>query len=149
MPKLLRQRRILELVSEEPVESQDDLRRRLARSGLRVTQATLSRDIKDLGLVKTAQGYAQPGNSDDIPSAVAMPPLTHLLREFVVQAREAQNLLVLKTSPGSAQPVAVALDGEEWPEMVGSIAGDDTILLIARDRKTCRRLAQRIRDVIE
>jgi transcriptional regulator of arginine metabolism len=142
-PKALRHHRILELVSSEPMVTQEEMVRRLTRQGLKVTQATLSRDIKELGLVKSADGYAAPGTIGD---AVPTPSLSHLLREFVVDVREAQNLLVLKTPPGSAQPVARALDAESWPELVGTIAGDDTIVVISSDTKSCRQLGKRIRE---
>lgn len=142
-PKALRHHRILELVSSEPMVTQDEMVRRLSQQGLKVTQATLSRDIKELGLVKTADGYAAPGTAAD---AVPTPSLSHLLREFVVDVREAQNLLVLKTPPGSAQPVARAIDAEKWPELVGTIAGDDTIVVISSNAKSCRQLGKRIRE---
>jgi transcriptional regulator of arginine metabolism len=142
-PKALRHHRILELVSSEPMVTQEEMVRRLTRQGLKVTQATLSRDIKELGLVKSADGYAAPGT---IADAVPTPSLSHLLREFVVDVREAQNLLVLKTPPGSAQPVARALDAESWPELVGTIAGDDTIVVISSNAKSRRQLGKRIRE---
>ncbi len=123
--------------------TQEEMVRRLTRQGLKVTQATLSRDIKELGLVKSADGYAAPGTIGD---AVPTPSLSHLLREFVVDVREAQNLLVLKTPPGSAQPVARAIDAESWPELVGTIAGDDTIVVISSDTKSRRQLGKRIRE---
>ena len=91
-PKALRHHRILELVSREPMVTQEEMVRRLAQQGLKVTQATLSRDIRELGLVKTAEGYAAPGPTAD---AAPTPSLSHLLREFVIDVREAQNLLVL------------------------------------------------------
>ena len=143
-PKALRHHRILELIAREPMVTQEDMVRRLTQQGLRVTQATLSRDIKELGLVKTPDGYAAPGAIAE--SAPPTPSLSHLLREFVVDVREAQNLLVLKTSPGSAQPVAAALDAESWPELVGTLAGDDTILVISSSTKRCRQLRKRIRE---
>jgi len=142
-PKALRHHRILELVAREPMVTQDEMVRRLSQQGLKVTQATLSRDIKELGLVKSADGYAAPGAAAD---AAPTPSLSHLLREFVVDVREAQNLLVLKTPPGSAQPVARALDAESWPELVGTIAGDDTIVMISSNAKSCRQLGKRIRE---
>ena len=142
-PKTLRHHHILELVSREPMVTQEDMVRRLTQQGLKVTQATLSRDIKELGLVKTQEGYAASGT---IAEAAPTPSLSHLLREFVVDVREAQNLLVLKTPPGSAQPVARALDAESWPELVGTIAGDDTILVISSSSKSCRQLGKRIRE---
>jgi transcriptional regulator of arginine metabolism len=141
-PKALRHHRILELIDREPMVTQEDMVRRLAQQGVKITQATLSRDIKELGLVKTAEGYASPGT---VVEASPKPSLPHLLREFVIDMREAQNLLVLKTPPGSAQPVARALDSESWPELVGTIAGDDTIVVIASDNKSCKRLGERIR----
>jgi transcriptional regulator of arginine metabolism len=141
-PKALRHHRILELVSREPMVTQEEMVRRLSLQGLKVTQATLSRDIKELGLLKSADGYELPGEAAEAPT----PSLPHLLREFVVDIREAQNLLVLKTPPGSAQPVARALDSEAWPEVVGTIAGDDTILVISSDVKSCRQLGKRIRE---
>ena len=142
-PKALRHHRILELVLREPMVTQDEMVRRLSQQGLKVTQATLSRDIKELGLVKSADGYAAPGPAAE---AAPTPSLSHLLREFVVDVREAQNLLVLKTPPGSAQPVARALDAESWPEVVGTIAGDDTILVIGSNARSCRQLGKRIRE---
>ncbi|MBZ5512922.1 MAG: arginine repressor [Acidobacteriia bacterium] len=144
-PKALRHHRILELVSSEPMVTQEEMVRRLTRQGLKVTQATLSRDIKELGLVKSADGYAAPST---IADAVPTPSLSHLLREFVVDVREAQNLLVLKTPPGSAQPVARAIDAESWPELVGTIAGDDTIVVISSDTKSRRQLGKRIRELM-
>ncbi len=146
MSKLARQNRILELVQEEPLASQDDLRVRLGRLGFKVTQATLSRDIHELGLVKTPEGYmAPPGEPTGEP---ATPRIARLLREFVTGVRGAQNLLVMKTTPGSAQPVAAGLDAEDWPEIVGTVAGDDTILIIAPDRKGARKLTARLQELM-
>jgi transcriptional regulator of arginine metabolism len=146
-PKTLRQHRLLELVSREPALTQEDLVRRLAEQGLRVTQATLSRDIRDLGLVKTGAGYRLP---DVAPSADGshLRSLAHLLREFVVDVREAQNLLLLKTSPGSAQPVAAALDAQRWPELLGTLAGDDTVLAVSADAQASQALGRRIRELM-
>jgi len=147
MPKTLRQHRLLELVSQEPALTQDDLVQRLAQQGLRVTQATLSRDIKELGLVKSAGGYTVPAQAASA-DAVHLPSLVHLLQEFVVDVREAQNLLVLKTSPGSAQPVAAALDAQRWPELLGTLAGDDTILAVTADSAHSRVLGDRLRELM-
>lgn len=146
MPKRLRQHHILELVGEESLSSQDQLRRRLAQRGLRVTQATLSRDLKELGLVKTSHGYTRPSPAES--SAPPPPSLPHLLQEFLLDVREAQTLLVLKTNPGSAQPVAGALDSQQWRQVVGTIAGDDTVLVVTHSRQACRDVAQRIRELI-
>jgi transcriptional regulator of arginine metabolism len=146
MAKLSRQNAILELVQRKPVASQEDLQRALGPLGFKVGQATLSRDIHELGLVKTADGYAS-SIALAAPAEPALPPVSRLVREFVLDVRPAQNLLVVKTSVGSAQPVAAALDGEHWPEVVGSVAGDDAILIVCPDKKSATRLANRIKEL--
>jgi transcriptional regulator of arginine metabolism len=146
MSKPLRQKAILELLYQGPVPSQEDLQRALRKRGLRVGQATLSRDIRDLGLVKSGRGYVLP--QGDFSSEPALPPVSRLVREFVLGVRPAQNLLVIKTTVGSAQPVAAALDDENWPESVGTIAGDDTILIVCPDKKAANRLATRTQEML-
>ena len=141
MAKLARQQTILELAHEGPLPNQQELCRVLARHGFQVTQATLSRDINELRLVKTAEGYILPNG--DAP-AEAGPAVSRVLREFVREIRRAQNLLVIKTIPGSAQPVAVAIDAEGWDEVVGTVAGDDTILIISGNNKKARQLQTRL-----
>jgi transcriptional regulator of arginine metabolism len=131
--KKFRQGQILNLISTEAVTNQDALRRLLAHRKLRVTQATLSRDLQELKLVKTPEGYrsasalAEDGNQ--------LPSLARALREFLLDLRPAENLLVLKTPPGGAQPLAAALDAAKLPEIAGTIAGDDTVLIITPKRK--------------
>jgi transcriptional regulator of arginine metabolism len=146
MNKLLRQRAVLELLKHEPVASQEYLQRALRKRGIKVGQATLSRDIRDLGLSKAANGYSLPHG--DASSSPALPPVSRLVREFVFEVRTAQNLLVIKTSVGSAQPVAAALDEEDWPEAVGTIAGDDTILIVCPDKDDAKKLAELIRGML-
>ena len=146
MSKLSRQNLILELVHQEALANQEELRRRLLKRGFDVTQATLSRDIHELGLVKTSNGYAiQQGEQESDP---ALPSAVRLVREFVLDVREAQNLLVIKTVAGSAQPVAAALDVEGWAEVVGTVAGDDTILVICQNKKNAHKAALRIRGML-
>jgi transcriptional regulator of arginine metabolism len=146
MNKTLRQRAILELLKREPIASQEYLQRALRKRGIKVGQATLSRDIRDLGLSKTADGYSLPhGEGSSYP---ALPPVSRLVREFVLEVRTAQNLLVIKTSVGSAQPVAAALDEENRPEAVGTIAGDDTILMVCPDKDDAKKLAARIQEML-
>ncbi len=142
MSKLSRQAAIRDLVSSEEISNQDEMRRKLYRQGHRVTQATLSRDIHELRLVKTAEGYKLP--QDDTEDAF-LPSVERLIREFVYEAVTAQNLVVVKTSAGSAQPVSAAIDAEEWDEVVGTIGGDDTILVIAHDTRQAEKVAGRIR----
>ena len=145
MSKLTRQQLILQLIENGNVASQEDLRRGLSRHGQKVTQAPLSRDIHELGIVKTANGYAR---ANDVNAEAALPAAERLVREFVLSVREAQNQLVIKTSVGSAQPVAAALDAEGWEEMLGTIAGDDTILIICENSRDAERVAGRIREML-
>jgi transcriptional regulator of arginine metabolism len=146
MSKPLRQKTIIGLLQRGPLGSQEDLQRALRKRGLKVGQATLSRDIHELGVVKTGAGYALPGR--EVASEPALPPVSRLVREFVLEVRPAQNLLVIKTTVGSAQPVAAALDGEDWPESVGTIAGDDTILIVCPDKRAAHRLATRTQEML-
>ncbi len=147
MSKLVRHNRITELIGNEAIYTQEDLRNQLRRSGIHVNQATLSRDLRELGLVKTVNGYALPAAEE--AGGPPLPAVEHLLREFVVDVREAENLLVLKTTPGSAQPVAAAVDSADWSEVVGTIAGDDTILIITAAKAICHKLATKVRETIE
>jgi transcriptional regulator of arginine metabolism len=146
MTKLARQKAILEIVQQGTVASQEHLQRALHKRGCEVGQATLSRDLHELSLVKTPDGYAR--MQAGAAAEPALPPVSRLVREFVLDVRPAQNLLVIKTSVGSAQPVAAALDSESWPETVGSIAGDDAILIVCPDTKSAARLAGRIREML-
>jgi transcriptional regulator of arginine metabolism len=145
MSKLSRHNAIREIVGRQPVSSQEELRRLLARRGHAVTQATLSRDIHELGLVKAAEGYAVMAEGE---ADVRLPSLERLVREFVYDVKAAQNLVVVRTSAGSAQPVAAALDAEEWPEAVGTVGGDDTIFIVSPDSKQAEKLVHRIRGLI-
>ena len=145
MNKPLRQKVILELLEERSVGSQEDLQRALSKRGLKVGQATLSRDVHELGLVKAGAGYMLPAEAVSDP---ALPPVSRLVREFVLEVRAAQNQLVIKTTVGSAQPVAAALDGQDWEEAIGTIAGDDTILMVCADKKGANRLAARIQEML-
>ncbi len=142
MSKLSRQAAIRDLVNREEIPNQDEMRRKLYRQGHRVTQATLSRDIHELRLVKTPEGYKL---SQEEADDAFLPSVERLIREFVYEAVTAQNLVVVKTSAGSAQPVSAAIDAEEWDEVVGTIGGDDTILVIAPDPRQAEKVAGRIR----
>lgn len=139
MNKTLRQRALLETLRRGPVASQEELQTALRKRGFKVGQATLSRDIHELNLSKTSAGYAVAQSEGT--AGLALPPVQRLVREFVLDVRAAQNQLVVKTIVGSAQPVAAALDGQELPEIVGTIAGDDTILIICPDKDEARKLA--------
>jgi transcriptional regulator of arginine metabolism len=136
--KSYRQGQILKLIRVKPIYTQEDLARELKEAhGIQTTQVTLSRDMRDLGLVKTAEGYRQVGPASE-------PDFASVAVEYVADVRLAQNLIVLKTSPAHASSVAVALDQEEWPEVAGTIAGDDTVLVIVTDNEAAARLREKI-----
>jgi len=145
--KTFRQGQILRLISGERIASQDVLRRRLAQQRLRVTQATLSRDLHELKLVKTTEGYKQ--TTAIAEEAAPLPPLARALREFLLDARPAENMLVLKTPPSGAQPLAAAVDASKFPEIAGTIAGDDTVLIITSNKKTRVSLQQKIESLLK
>jgi transcriptional regulator of arginine metabolism len=146
MNKTLRQRAVLDVLKHGAVASQEDLQRVLRKRGFKVGQATLSRDIRDLNLSKTANGYSVTNGDGGV--AAALPPVSRLVREFVLDVRSAQNQLVIRTIVGSAQPVAAALDETDWPEVVGTIAGDDTILIVCPDKDDARKLSGRIEEML-
>jgi transcriptional regulator of arginine metabolism len=146
MNKTLRQRAILDALKHGTFASQEDLQRVMRKRGFRVGQATLSRDIRDLNLSKTHQGYSLPQGESSV--AAALPPVSRLVREFVLDIRTAQNQLVIKTIVGSAQPVAAAMDEVDWTEVVGTIAGDDTILIVCPDRDGAKQLANRLEEML-
>jgi transcriptional regulator of arginine metabolism len=143
MNKTFRQGQILKLIRSRPILTQEDLARELKQAfGIQTTQVTLSRDVRELGLLKTPEGYRQ-------LSQAAGPELSTITAEFLQDARVAQNLIVLRTSPGNANALAAALDKEEWPEVVGTIAGDDTILVVAPDAATALKLRDRLLAFVE
>lgn len=145
--KRFRQGQILKLVSGQPVGSQDELRRRLGHLGVRVTQATLSRDMRELQLVKTSDGYRQL-SAANAEEGSPLPALARALKEFLLDIRSAQNMLVLKTPPGGAQPLAAAVDSERWKEIAGTLAGDDTVLIIASSRGASKTIQRRIEEML-
>lgn len=141
MNKSYRQSRILKLIRTRHVHTQEELARALRALKIPATQVTLSRDIRELGLVKTPDGYAPVGaGAPPVPSS---PDVAAVAREFLLDVRAAQNLLVLRTPPAHANSLAAALDQADWPEVTGTIAGDDTVLVVARNAKTAEALRAR------
>jgi transcriptional regulator of arginine metabolism len=145
--KKFRQGQILKLLTGEAVASQDDLRRQLIHLGVRVTQATLSRDLRELRLVKTVDGY-KPLAAAKSDESSPVPALARALKEFLLDIRPAQNMLVLKTPPGGAQPLAAAVDSEHWKEVAGTLAGDDTVLIITPSRTARSAIQKRIEEML-
>jgi transcriptional regulator of arginine metabolism len=142
-----RQALILEFVQARPISSQEELRRLLAERGWEVTQATLSRDLRDLGLarVTTEDGvrYVVPESLGDDSS----PALDATLAQFLASIDGVGELIVLRTLPGGAQPVAEAVDAEAWPEVLGTIGGENTILIICRSAEARVEVTRRLREI--
>lgn len=133
-----RQHAILDIIRGASVQTQEQLAEILASRGIETTQVTLSRDIRELGLAKTVDGYRQ------LAAARSGPTVDEAAAEFLTEIRIAKNIVVLKTRPGSASPLAVALDQADWPEIVGTIAGDDTVLIVAPDDEAAARIRARL-----
>jgi len=140
--KTFRHGQILRLITGARIANQEELRQQLAQQRLRVTQATLSRDLPELKLVKTPEGYKYAAALPE--ESAPLPPLTRALSEFLLDIRPAENLLVLKTPPSGAQPLAAAVDGAKFPEIAGTIAGDDTVLIITPNKKSREALQKKI-----
>jgi len=147
--KHLRHSTIRDILENTSVVNQDDLRKKLAARGFHVTQATLSRDIRSLKLSKGPSGYTLESSGNGMGNSEDEGPGTRdVLRGFGLEVRQALNLLVLITTTGGAQPVAAGIDYEDWAEVVGTIAGDDTVLVICADEKRATTLRARIEDYI-
>ena len=150
--KFQRHDAIRKLVAHALVANQDELRRKLRRRGFEVTQATLSRDIHELRLTKGPNGYSLPnGNGNGTGSQVddAPPLLAEMMESFGLNVQQAMNQVVLRTTMGGAQPMAAALDREGWSEVVGTIAGDDTVLVICPDMKRAHDIETRLKRMLE
>lgn len=148
--KSKRQKKILELIQHQQISTQDELVEGLALAGFKTTQATISRDIKELGLIKLLIGnekykYALPIEQTNVSET----RLKFILREFVLSWQASENLIVLKTLPGNAHAVASVLDSIHWEEVIGTIAGDDTILLIIKFRSLVPKVLERLSSYIE
>jgi transcriptional regulator of arginine metabolism len=142
MTKNYRQGQILKLIRSKKITTQEELARELRADGIEATQVTLSRDIRELGLAKTADGYRE-----ILPDSAGA-ELGTVLSEFLLDVRLAQNIIVLKTSAGNANSLAVALDSEDWPEVAGTVAGDDTIFLACWDEQRAKAVQERLLEFV-
>ncbi len=145
-----RQKQLLQIISEESIETQEQLLSRLEARGIRSTQATVSRDIKELHLIKEPNGrgnyhYAVSGHKTRLNFA---DKLRTIFRESVISVDFAQNIVVIKTMPGLANAAAAALDGMEITYMVGTLAGDDTAILIMRDLDSAADFCEEIKEML-
>ena len=145
--KQLRQRAIRDLLAQRPIRTQQELAAALRDRGFRATQATISRDVAELGLIKSSldgvQSYTVPARVTEAEST-GEERLRALLRDLPVSVREAGLMLVIRTLPGSAHAIAAALDRTRWSEVVGSIAGDDTVFVAFADRAALQRVRGRL-----
>jgi transcriptional regulator of arginine metabolism len=156
--KFQRHNAIRDLLASSMVTNQDELRRKLRRRGFAVTQATLSRDIHELRLSKGPSGYSMPngngGTRSNGSSTAAIednspPSVADMMESFGLRVRQAMNQVVVGTVMGGAQPFAAALDWEGWPEVVGTVAGDDTVLVICPDPRRAGEVEARLRKFLE
>ena len=144
--KRARQGKILEVTHNRQVHSQEELSSLLRHEGIDVTQATLSRDIRELGLVKMRGGYRVSEESrPELPDEI----LRRAFKQFVVQTGVSGNVVMIRTSTGNAHSVCVVLDAAQWPEILGTIAGDDTIFVLLRSTGWGRKVLRRIQELCE
>ncbi|ABZ82919.1 arginine repressor [Heliomicrobium modesticaldum Ice1] len=150
--KSRRQRAILEIIGAEVVRTQEELAQRLRERGMEVTQATVSRDIKELGLIKVPVSkdesrYAPPAEAAQVPQA--QDRLRRLLRDTVTHVDSSLNIVVIRTLPGHAHAVAGAIDHSHWPEVLGTVAGDDTIFIVVKPVEAVEALMDKVRRWVE
>lgn len=138
MTKNYRQGQILKLIRSKRINTQEELAQELRSQGIEVTQVTLSRDLREMGIVKTADGYRE-----ILPDPTG-PSLAQVMAEYLLDVRLAQHLVILKTSTGSANSLAVALDQEDWPEIAGTVAGDDTVFVACWDNQRAKTVHERL-----
>jgi transcriptional regulator of arginine metabolism len=142
--KKARQGRILEIARKRDVRSQEELSLLLKRDGIEVTQSTLSRDIRELGLVKVRGSYQVSGELHSSPPDEL---LRRAFEQFVIRTGVSGNIVMIRTSPGNAHSVGVVLDAAQWPEVLGTVAGDDTIFVLLRNGQSGRKMLGRIREL--
>lgn len=144
--KKARQERIVTIIRRQNVASQEELSELLEREAVMVTQSTLSRDIRELGAVKSRGRYqvAAVGNSVPSPESVRW-----AFQQFLLRSEVSGNILMLRTPPGSAHSLGVVLDSIEWPEILGTVAGDDTVFVLLRNRHLGNKVLKRIREYSE
>ncbi len=148
--KSKRQKRIIEIVSQSSVGTQDELTAILRREGMLVTQATVSRDIKELHLIKIAKGdgYAYSLPKGQLPMQDES-RLRRIFHDVVMRVVSSENIIVIHTLPGNANSVCALVDAAEWDEYLGAVAGDDTIIVIAKSKDQTAALEERLKKLIE
>ncbi|HTJ21201.1 MAG TPA: arginine repressor [Gemmatimonadaceae bacterium] len=142
-----RQQAIVRLIGSSQISSQEDLKRLLAAEGLVVTQATLSRDLRDLGVVRAPGDNGARYLLPEMVSDEAKPSLEILLPQLFSRIDGVSELIVLHTLPSGAQPIAEAVDAQGWPEIMGTLAGENTILIVCRSMEARLSLTERLLDL--
>ena len=142
--KRARQGRILEVTRYQQIRSQEELALVLRQEGIDVNQATLSRDIREIGLVKVRGGYQLSGEAHSSPPDEI---LRRTFKQYVIRTGASGNIVMIKTSPGNAHSVGVVLDAAQWPEVLGTVAGDDTIFILLRSGRLGRKVLGRIQEL--
>lgn len=134
----------MEIARKQRVGSQEELASLLAREAIDVTQSTLSRDIRELGLVKVRGGYQISG---ELHAAPPNEVLRRAFQQYVVRTGISGNIVMIRTSPGNAHSMAVVLDSAEWPEVLGTVAGDDTVFVLLRNSRFGKKVLGRIQGI--
>lgn len=148
--KARRHMKIQEIISKQIIRTQEELADKLREAGFDVTQATVSRDIKEMGLIKVPSAgdeyrYAVP---NEVHPSNLQDRLKRLLRETVVSMNDSENLIVVRTIPGNAHALAAVIDNSNWEEVIGSVAGDDTILLVIKPKEVVPRVMDRLTSLL-
>ncbi len=143
--KKLRHGKIVEIVKRQAVESQEQLSAQLRSADIRVTQSTLSRDIRELGLVKIRGIYKLPQEAGNAPGP---DNLRRSFHQLVMQAQVSGNILMVKTAPGDGHSMGVILDAAQWPEVLGTVAGDDTVFVLLRNSRVGGKVLKRIEEFL-
>lgn len=148
--KVARHEKIIELIHQYDIDTQEELAARLNEAGFKVTQATVSRDIRALKMTKVAgkDGKSRYAILQDTPPVLG-DKYTRVLQDALISMDVGQNLVVIKTVPGMAMGVAAALDALQWPEILGSIAGDDTIMCVAKTSDQALGVVEKLRSILE
>jgi transcriptional regulator of arginine metabolism len=149
--KVRRQKKILEIIKNRHISTQSELAEALMKAGFQVTQATVSRDVKELRLVKVSQGdntytYGLPKGQVPVRDNNR---LRRMFREVVLSIDHSENLVVIRTLPGNAHGVASLIDGADWKDLIGTVAGDDTIISVAKPKTAAEDVVQRMRNLME
>lgn len=140
--------KIREIIREKPVETQEELAEELRKAGFNVTQATVSRDIKELRLVKVLRDNEQYCYAEPERTSLSSDRLLKIFKESIISFASSENLIVVKTSSGTASAVAEAIDSLNWSDILGTIAGDNTILVIAESKKVVKDILKRFDEIL-